>query len=261
MCDRGCAGFTLIELSIVLVIIGLIAGGILVGRDLIKAAEIRQEVSRLSSYETAFHTFRLKYDGVPGDFNQPGIIDGVTAGHYGDGNGIVDDFFNGNQLNDPNEGAYAWEHLSKAQLIDGNFNGTFGGGFKCLAGVTCPQTSFNQTAVPFLGFAFSSHAYQSLYGSSLTASITNTIIMLLNGSNLAATTGILTVDQAYAIDAKLDDGVAYSGRVLTINPALAAIGCIDGSPRDKPLDFTTHTYSYNLATDTADNCEIVYGMR
>lgn len=41
------SGFTLIELSIVLVIIGLIVGGVLVGRDLIKAAEVRAQVSQI----------------------------------------------------------------------------------------------------------------------------------------------------------------------------------------------------------------------
>ena len=260
MSTQRAQGFTLIELSIVLVIIGLLAGGVLVGRDLIRAAAIHQEVSRLTSYETAFYTFTLKYNAIPGDFNQPGIIGGVTVGHYGDGNGIIDNFaVFGNSS--PSEGAYAWEHLSKAGLIEGNYDGNFSlGNFHCAAGVTCPGTPFNQTAVPFLGWPFQG-GYALLYGSPLLAASTNITMMLLNGNNLNATTGMLTVDQAYAIDAKLDDGVAYSGRVLTINPALAATGCIDGSPRDRPLDFTSHTYNYNLATDTIDDCEMVYVMR
>ena len=60
-------GFTLIELSIVLVIIGLIVGGVLVGQDLIKAAEIRATVSQVEGYNSAVNTFRLKYNGLPGD--------------------------------------------------------------------------------------------------------------------------------------------------------------------------------------------------
>ena len=60
-------GFTLIELSIVLVIIGLIVGGVLVGRDMIQAATIRAQVAQIEKYNAAVNTFRLKYNGLPGD--------------------------------------------------------------------------------------------------------------------------------------------------------------------------------------------------
>src|ERR1700735_3583176 len=60
-------GFTLIELSIVLVIIGLIVGGILVGQDLIKAAETRAQISQIEKYNSAVNTFRGKFGGLPGD--------------------------------------------------------------------------------------------------------------------------------------------------------------------------------------------------
>jgi prepilin-type N-terminal cleavage/methylation domain-containing protein len=60
-------GFTLIELSIVLVIIGLIVGGILVGRDLISAAAVRAQISQIERYHTAANTFRTKYAYLPGD--------------------------------------------------------------------------------------------------------------------------------------------------------------------------------------------------
>ena len=61
------AGFTLIELSIVLVIIGLIVGGVLTGQDLIRAAEIRATIGQYEKYNTAVNTFRTKYNGIPGD--------------------------------------------------------------------------------------------------------------------------------------------------------------------------------------------------
>src|ERR1700735_3151873 len=60
-------GFTLIELSIVLVIIGLIVGGILTGQDLIKAAEQRATLAQVEKYNTAVNTFRNKFGGIPGD--------------------------------------------------------------------------------------------------------------------------------------------------------------------------------------------------
>lgn len=54
------SAFTLIELSIALVIIGLIVGGVLVGQDLIKAAELRQQAVQINNLNTAVTTFRLK---------------------------------------------------------------------------------------------------------------------------------------------------------------------------------------------------------
>src|ERR1700709_989380 len=67
-------GFTLIELSIVLVIIGLIVGGVLVGRDLINAAQLRAAISQIERYQTAVNTFRAKYGAIPGDMPDPAAM-------------------------------------------------------------------------------------------------------------------------------------------------------------------------------------------
>jgi prepilin-type N-terminal cleavage/methylation domain-containing protein len=79
------AGFTLIELSIVLVIIGLIVGGILTGQELIKSATVRSEVSELENIETAIYAFRDKYGGLPGDLSNATAFFGTTdsEGLYG----------------------------------------------------------------------------------------------------------------------------------------------------------------------------------
>lgn len=60
-------GFTLIELSIVLVIIGLLVGGILVGQSLIDSAKISNFVSLISESDAAVNAFEAKYNGLPGD--------------------------------------------------------------------------------------------------------------------------------------------------------------------------------------------------
>jgi prepilin-type N-terminal cleavage/methylation domain-containing protein len=64
-------GFTLIELSIVLVIIGLIVGGVLVGQNLIAAAAVRAQISQIEKYQTAANAFRGKYGYLPGDIPNP----------------------------------------------------------------------------------------------------------------------------------------------------------------------------------------------
>lgn len=75
-------GFTLIEISIVLVIIGLIVGGILVGQTLIKAAQNRTIIREKDQIETAVMTFRDKYGGLPGDLPNATQFWGTEAGGW-----------------------------------------------------------------------------------------------------------------------------------------------------------------------------------
>jgi prepilin-type N-terminal cleavage/methylation domain-containing protein len=72
------AAFTLIELSVVLVIIGLIVGGILVGQELVHQAQIRAVVSQEVQFQTATATFREKYQCLPGDCANAGSF-GFTS--------------------------------------------------------------------------------------------------------------------------------------------------------------------------------------
>ena len=60
-------GFTLVELSIVLVIIGLLIGGILVGQSLINSAKINAQVRQLQQFDIATNTFKTKFKQIPGD--------------------------------------------------------------------------------------------------------------------------------------------------------------------------------------------------
>ena len=125
-------GFTLIEISIVLVIIGLVVGGVLVGRDLISAAAVRAQVSQIEKYQTAVNTFRGKYGYLPGDIPNPvaGQFGFPSRGSFageGDGNGILEGInSDASGQNDSfcvftGEEAMFWVDLSQAKLIDGSF--------------------------------------------------------------------------------------------------------------------------------------------
>jgi prepilin-type N-terminal cleavage/methylation domain-containing protein len=64
---RDQSAFSLVELSIVLVILGLLVGGVLMGQSLIRAAELRRVVTDYNKYTTAVQSFRDKYFALPGD--------------------------------------------------------------------------------------------------------------------------------------------------------------------------------------------------
>jgi prepilin-type N-terminal cleavage/methylation domain-containing protein len=81
-------GFTLVEISIVMVIIGLLIGGILVGQNMIFASQVQQQVKQLQEYSQAYTMFQSKYNCTPGDcYNATTFFSSTTNGN---GNGILE---------------------------------------------------------------------------------------------------------------------------------------------------------------------------
>jgi prepilin-type N-terminal cleavage/methylation domain-containing protein len=60
-------GFTILELSIVLVIVGLLVAGVLGGQEIIKAMKVNSVISKMNEVTAAANSFKLKYDSLPGD--------------------------------------------------------------------------------------------------------------------------------------------------------------------------------------------------
>jgi prepilin-type N-terminal cleavage/methylation domain-containing protein len=112
-------GFTLIEIAIVLVIIGLLLGGVLKGQELVTSARVRNLISAQDGVKAAFFGFQDRFRALPGDYNQAAqnIANMTTTcgGGNGNGNGVID-------ANPVLESILAWEHLSKAGFITGTFD-------------------------------------------------------------------------------------------------------------------------------------------
>ncbi|MDH5535128.1 MAG: prepilin-type N-terminal cleavage/methylation domain-containing protein [Betaproteobacteria bacterium] len=109
-------GFTLIEIAIVLVIIGLLLGGVLKGQELITSARVRNLISQQDGIKAAYFGFLDRYRSLPGDYSQAtSNIPNCAAATCpnGDGNGQVDA---------GNESVASWSHLSKAGFITGNYD-------------------------------------------------------------------------------------------------------------------------------------------
>jgi len=113
-------GFSLVELAIVLLIIGLIVGGILKGQDLIQSARTNQIQTDLNEIRVATNTFQDKFVAFPGDFVDSDRLPGLGGADNGDGNGRIDSV--GVRMGAgtaDQEPALFWLHLSAAGLLDG----------------------------------------------------------------------------------------------------------------------------------------------
>ncbi len=117
---RKQTGFTLIEIAIVLVIIGLLLGGVLKGQELITSARVRNLIQQQEGIKAAYFGFLDRYRALPGDYDRAAAtITGVAAGACtgnGNGNGRIE-----LAAAPEYESTLAWEHLSKAGFINGSF--------------------------------------------------------------------------------------------------------------------------------------------
>lgn len=106
------SGFTLVEISIVLVIIGLIMGGILNARSVIRNAHNKEVIKGVTDVATASQQFRDRYGAWPGDLTNPNLsIPGMTPACVGNGNGVIDTGA---------ESACASEELIRSSMLRGD---------------------------------------------------------------------------------------------------------------------------------------------
>jgi len=125
------SGFTLVEIAIVLVIIGLILGGVLKGQALIENAKYKNFSKQIDSIRAAVLTFQDQYKAMPGDISNISALN--SAATAGNGNGQIQ---GGNCNVATDESCLVWSHLRYAGLIAGdptltgaaaNLNHTFSG--------------------------------------------------------------------------------------------------------------------------------------
>lgn len=180
-------GFTLVEMAIVLVIIGLLLGGILKGQELITSARVRNIADQNSGVQAAYYGFIDRYRQVPGDWGKDSAeksIPGVN--HGGNSNGRLDGTV-------WVEGLALWEQLSKSGFIQGNYTG----------GTSKPNQSDVNLAPrnAFNGFLmlFSSDDYEDGTSNSPSEKL-----------NLVLGAGI-PVNVIAELDRKIDDGLPESG--------------------------------------------------
>ena len=210
-------GFSLVELSIVLVILGLLVGGILAGQSLIRASELRSVTSELARWQTATMAFRDKYFALPGDMTNAQAFWGVanatpsvcattaatgTATCNGDGNGMV-------EVSPPsgvNESYRFWQHLSNAGLIEGRYSGITQGSTPWTSTKDNSPAGKISNSLWYITYWTSSFAsiFDGTYGHSFEYGGAN--------ANSDPITGIMKAEELWNIDTKLDDGKPATGK-------------------------------------------------
>ena len=106
------SGFTLVEIAIVMVIIGLLIGGVLKGQEMIKNAKIKRAVKTSDEMRAAIFTYQDRFGYLPGD-------DPFATTHLPGAAGVVNGTGNG-QLNTAAEMNQLFVHLASLGLISGS---------------------------------------------------------------------------------------------------------------------------------------------
>jgi len=178
-------GFTLIEIVIGLVMIGMLVGGVLKGQELITSARVRNLVSQQDDIKGAVLGFFDRYRAYPGDYRRARVtIPGCAECAEGNNNGQIRSVAGGDAID---EHIAAWEHLSRAGFI--NVSYTY---------AVSPESESSAPINPYARFLRLIH--DNAYGNGASPMRLN----LKTGNQIPS-------DILAEIDRKIDDGLATSG--------------------------------------------------
>ncbi len=205
---RNKEAFTLVELSIVLVIIGLIVGGVLSGRQILTNAQTTNTINSFQAYQAQFQTYTQNYGTMPGDdataqtrFSGAGVPANTSSS-----NGTLEGAFDSSTANA--ETRLAWADLRAAGLVKG-------------AG-----SSEAQPANPFGGI----FGYQ--HGAFKGSGALTTNVVCLNS---------IPGDAAMSIDSRLDDGAPDSGSIAAMVSTGVVGEATGGAPATSYVSTSTYT--------------------
>ncbi len=250
--------FSLVELSIVLVILGLLTGGILAGQSLIRAVELRSVVADYQRYSAAMQSFRDKYLALPGDMSNATKFWGVQnptpatcrttasttiATCDGDGNGSIAD------STGSVEWFRAWQQLANAGLVEGSYNGIAGsvGIYDWDFGRNAPRSKISNAGCGIQPFMNAGAAAASPWPA---VNIGNAFWFASEDDNINPDGPVLKPEEAWNLDTKLDDGKPASGSIVS-----GFVGtCTDST------DATLITANYNLISST-NSCFLVFKIQ
>ncbi len=248
-------GFSLIELAVVLIIVGLVIGGTLAGTEMVRSAEFRSVGKQGMEYKAAIANFKDKYMALPGDMANAtafwGRDDTLCPLHSG--TTATPGTCNGDNdgrilwISSDGESTHVWNHLAFAGLLDGYYDGDWTTGLK--VGINAPESTLGDGTwhMYYLGVAIDHHWYEEQYGH---------IIQYGGYPGTGCPSCIwpfekLTPDASYAIDSKFDDGKPGTGLIRSQKANVAPPVCTTIVDRDQ-----SRLAEYRLGTD--DACTLAF---
>jgi prepilin-type N-terminal cleavage/methylation domain-containing protein len=208
--NRNQHGFTLVEISIVMIIIGLLIGGTFGGMKLIENMQVNKTVQDLKAIESAALTFRDTYGRLPGDMpNTAARLPNCTVAPCatgGNGNRILDNVTGWNDAVAATQERFTfWHHLQAADILAiGTKNTTdisFGEGQpEAAVGGGIRITNHN-------GWVWINGTTQQYERASVIVGLVDNAFVTAAAAQTSVPCPILG-----SIDRKIDDGLAYNGR-------------------------------------------------
>ena len=211
--------FTLVELAIVLTVIGLLIGAALGGQNMLRAARVKSTVADLARYQEAAKYFKDRFKLLPGDLTNATNLWGSAGGTGSDttcydtstSGSIRTCNGNGNsRIDSYGETFRFWQHLTNAQMIEGNFTGTKGSAsFDHDVGSNCPATKVTNVGI---GITYSASSLASATQFDVVPN--NYFVVGAETAGALLTTGAFSPTEMRNIDEKSDDGAPGQGTII-----------------------------------------------
>ena len=256
------SGFTLLEMSIVIVIVALVAGAIVGAKSMMRAAQIKNALGEYDTYLKAIGEFRDKYLALPGDMKNATTMFGASAGGCpgtagaapttgscnGNGNGRIGMTDTSGYFNtDFGEMFRAWEQLAHAGFIKGQYNGVWSPVW-----VTDATIGLNVPESALEGAGWSLYYYIETIDNGLLWPDTYGHMFSLGSTRSGSITSgaTLSAPEAFALDQKMDDGKPGRGVVRAWRPGFLA-NCTNS-------DTTQDAQAYIATKSTTAACALVF---
>jgi prepilin-type N-terminal cleavage/methylation domain-containing protein len=274
------SGFTLLELAMVVLIIGLLIASIAAGSSLIKQAAIRSIITDFQNYKTAYGNFVNRYYGPPGDIlrgssywpdTTGSSVSCGTSATYCNGNG--DEIIESSN----NEGRIAWRHLALAGMVNSGAPVMTASNYTTiLVGSTVPTSAGTPTGGYVMagynsngGMYNSSAVLSPWYNTGNQYDVGRNAVYIGAANNSAGDTnnglslGVLNPEDAFVIDQKIDDGLYQSSSNSFTGAATGAVRAVNDSTTTSGVNNCVVSGAYqvgNSVSNSSTKCLVGYQL-